>query len=451
MEEKVLRMIDAHTMMTPGDVVIAAVSGGADSMALLHFLYSHRQALGIALEAAHLEHGLRGKESLQDAAYVEEICDEWGVTLHTRRAHMDMEPRPQGLGTEEWGRQLRYAYFEELAKERGAKIATAHTLSDNAETILFRAIRGAGPRGLGGIPPVRGPYIRPLLEVSRAEVLEYCAAHSIAYREDKTNDDMQYSRNKIRMKVLPLLEEAHPGAEQALGRLAADMREVDALLTGQAEELLRRAQDDGDGYAVSTLLAAPQPARLQALAQLVGPQTTRPTLTRLERVLRGELGAEQLPQNRMAYLKDGRLLLKQIWDDIAVEPYEIPLKMGEITLPCGRMLTVEVVSAAGMVAECEKTEKTTRKCFTFTADYDKINRHSVFRTRRSGDRFSPAGRHVTKTLKKWMNEQKIPPNERAAWPLLCDGDRVLWAWDAGFCEGVAPTGETKTLLRIRQK
>lgn len=197
-EEQVLESIRSRNMLQPGDRVIAAVSGGADSMALLRFFLRRGRELGITLEAAHVNHGLRDAAE-DDETFVAEFCAKEGVLLHCHHAGRQTERR-----SEEWARQLRYAFFEQLAKKDPAvKIATAHTLTDQAETLLFRLARGTGLAGAAGIPPVREPYIRPLLELPRNATEDYCRATGTPFVLDETNADSAYSRNRIRHKVLP--------------------------------------------------------------------------------------------------------------------------------------------------------------------------------------------------------------------------------------------------------
>ncbi len=440
MEEKVLRSIEKYAMLKSGDNVIAALSGGADSVALFHFLAARREFFNIRLSAAHLEHGLRGQESLEDLAYVRRLCEEAGVTLYVERAHMAEREAPRGLGVEEWGRRLRYAFFERLAEEHKAKVALAHTLSDNAETVLFRAIRGTGPKGLGGIPPLRGRYVRPLIEVSRAEVEDYCKAHGLAYMHDATNDDVRYSRNRLRRQVMPLLEEAHPGAARSLARLAGDMRALDEWIAGEAAALLARAGAGGEGgYSAEALLHAPAPLRLAALAALAGPKANRAGLARMEAVLAGSPRAAQLPGSALARLYRGRLYL----EDPAKpqkEPPELALREGLMPLWDGYKLALRL--HAQPPAEAAR-QKSAQKGLLFAADYDKINGCERLRTRRPGDTFAPAGRAVSKTLKKWMNEAGVPPPLRARLPLLANGGKVLWVWGAGFAESLRPGADTR--------
>lgn len=452
MEKKVFETIEKHRLFAGCNNVIIALSGGADSMALFHFLYTCRQQLGITLTAAHFDHGLRGAESDRDADFVQRVCAQYNVPLALRRGNILQRERikrnrPAGVGIEEWARELRYKFFHELVQQDDTCVATAHTLSDNAETVLFHAIRGTGPRGLAGIPPVRGPFVRPLLGVSRAEILAYCERNQLAYVTDSTNADLQYSRNRIRGVALPALEQAHPGAARALGRLADDMRELDAYLTQQAQALLDAAKQ-GEGYTAAVLLGAPQPVLLKAAGMLAGRSASRAQLERVIRVMRGELGAVQLTAKLEARLKDGVFTVAAPAALPAALPeYEAPLQAGELSLPGGYSLVVEIARVNENSAFYKKTDE---KYFTFAADCDKIAKNSVFRTRRPGDEFSPAGRGVTKTLKKWMNEQKIPPQQRDAWPILCNEHRVLWVWGAGFAEGVAQDETTRQVLYIHQ-
>lgn len=453
MEQKVQNWIAQNQLFSVGDTVIVAFSGGADSMALLHYLHSHRVEWSLTLSAAHFEHGLRGEESLRDAAFVRQVCGQYGLPLYYGEGHMAWRPSPKGLGTEEWARRLRYDFFDSLARENNAKIALAHTLSDNAETVLFRAVRGTGPKGLGGIPPVRGFYVRPLLSIDRQEIEAYCVAHRLAFVQDTTNKDNQYSRNRLRNEVFPLLEQVHPGAAKSLARMAADMRALDEWLLAQATVLLADAKVAGQGanldkemgHSSQKLLAAPGPVRLKALAILAGDAADRAALERMEQVLGGKAKAAQLPGGKTASLQNKTLFVGQKQTKQALLPYEIPLAPGTIILPGGYKIFVEWCENGANRTNCEKKDQ---KGLLFVADCDKIINCGVLRTRRAKDMFAPKGRGVTKTIKKWMNEESIPALQRDAIPLLADGSTVLWVWGAGFCQDVQPDANTKNWLLI---
>lgn len=458
MEEKVLNTIRRYHLLEGGGKVIVALSGGADSVALFHFLLHFSAELGIDLAAAHFEHGLRGEESLKDAHYVEELCESNGIQLYMNNGRMNEKEKPSRLGVEAWARQLRYAFFAQLAKTHKARIATAHTQTDNAETLIFNLIRGAGPKGLGGIPPQRGPYIRPLLEVSRAEVEDYCHRHGLHFVTDSTNADSRFSRNRIRNQAMPVLEQVHPGVEKTLARTAADMRQLDAWLELEAEKLLHSARlaEAGDtawrgsemapmqAFSTGVLRQPPQPLRIKALAMLAGPGADRAAIARLEQVLAGDVAGTQLPGGQCAFARGAYLCLYTAAQP-APDDRVFSAEAGTFLFEGGYRLQVSVLPAA---ANCELSAKSEKKGLTFLADYDKISEYGVLRTKRQGDSYAPKGRGCTKSLKKWMNEAKIPRHLRAHLPVLAQGSRVLWVWGAGFCEGVRPDAATKRLLVI---
>ena len=235
-------------MLLPGDCVLAGLSGGADSVALLHWLCSVKEEYGLAIAAAHLNHGLRGAASDGDEAFCGEICAAWGLPLHTRRANIAEEAKQQGIGMEEAGRRARYAFFEDRARAIGAsKIALAHTLSDRIETFLLNFGRGTALRGLCSIPPTRPitvncQLIRPLISCSRAQIEAYCALHGLAYRTDASNGDDRYRRNAIRQNVLPPLKEALPGLENAARRLFPTLEADEDYLAAEADKLFGASQ-----------------------------------------------------------------------------------------------------------------------------------------------------------------------------------------------------------------
>ena len=453
MEEKVFSFMEQNKMLANGDNVIVALSGGADSMALFRFFLYHKETLGITLYAAHFEHGLRGEESRQDAEFVKNICQENEVPLFIRYGEMAAMETPKGESTESWARQLRYAFFDELSQQHQAKIATAHTLSDNAETVLFRAVRGSGPKGLGGIPPVRGPYIRPLLTVSRQEIESYCLQYAVPFVTDSTNLETCFTRNKLRLNVMPELEQVHPGAQVALGRLAQDMRELDSWLEELALQLLAAAKaEDGKGEAwqKEILAQAPGAVRKQALAIIAGEKGNRKLLSLMESAINGEITSVNLPDKRRFVYKNGFFYLQKEKELPSIHKFQVPLQEGEICLPEGFKLKIWVQEENLPPTAQEISSKTGKKGLTFVADYGRITKCSVFRTRKQGDRFSPPYRGVTKTLKKWMIEEKIPQEERGRLPLLADDEEILWIWNVGFCQKVQPTTNTKRFLIIRQ-
>lgn len=235
--------ISEYNLIEYGETVLAAVSGGADSVCLLYVLCALKRELGIKVICAHLNHGIRGASADADEEFVGELCKKLGVRFYSKKTDVLSLAKASGETTEEAGRTARYAFFDEIArKHKIDKIATAHNKNDNIETVLMRIIRGTGIDGLGGIPIKRdGGIIRPLLNVSRSEIEAFCAENGIAYRTDETNSSLDYTRNKIRLELLPFLEkEFSPSALESINRLSQTAREDADFLNSYAERLYKR-------------------------------------------------------------------------------------------------------------------------------------------------------------------------------------------------------------------
>lgn len=241
----------ASGLLQPGDHVICAVSGGRDSMALLHGLLALAPQLSLTVTAAHMDHQLRGEESRRDAAFVSSHCAALGVPCTVKAADVPAYAAAHGLGTEEAARHLRYEFL--LSLDPAAKIATAHNAEDNLETVLMHLLRGSGLHGLTGIPPVRGQIIRPLLSVSRRNIDSYLNQYNIPYVEDSTNHTDDYLRNRIRHQVLPLLQAENPALSQSAVQMTELLRQEDEYLMKTADALLSKARE-GAALSLPTLL-----------------------------------------------------------------------------------------------------------------------------------------------------------------------------------------------------
>lgn len=227
MQNKLLAFLREYRMTEPGDTVICAVSGGTDSVALLFALYLLKDKLGIHLEAVHFNHHLRGAESDRDEDFVRELCDRYDIPLHVGSGRVV----PGKKGLEAAAREARYAYFSTLS----GKIATAHTADDNAETVLLHLIRGTGLKGLGGIAPIRGNLIRPMLRVTRQENERFLETWNLPHMEDSTNASDKFLRNRIRHSVMPLLARENPRIGENLSQMALGLREDESYIAGQAQ------------------------------------------------------------------------------------------------------------------------------------------------------------------------------------------------------------------------
>ena len=247
-----------HMLPPQGGVLLCAVSGGRDSVCLLHYLASIAAERGFTVAAGHLNHRMR-PEAQRDEDFVRELCRTMNVPFYTEAAPVYETAARWGLGVEETGRKLRYDFLFRTAEQIGAaRIATAHHAQDQAETVLLNLLRGTGPEGLGGIPPVRGRIVRPLLQTSRTEIEDYLEAHHLSHVEDSTNEDTHYARNRLRRELWPALETINPALERAIGRTAEILRRENGYLDTLAAEYL---PPSGTAVETTVLLAAPEPLR----------------------------------------------------------------------------------------------------------------------------------------------------------------------------------------------
>lgn len=446
METKILTTIQKYRMLEPGGSVVAGVSGGADSMCLLHFLCLLRKDWSLTVIAAHVNHGLRGEEAKRDEEFVRSWCAGHNVPFEVLHADVGALAKERGQGTEACGRDVRYRFFSELAEKHGARAATAHTASDNAETVLFHLIRGTGMRGLCGIAPVRGNIIRPLIETAREEVEAYCRENHVPYLTDSTNLSDDYTRNRLRHHLVPLCSEINPGFERAVLRLSETLSQDAAYLTGQAQAALDNARLANGTYSGPALAALPLPVLSRAVMLCAQAFSCRCLEQKhikavCNAIYKGN-GACDLPCGLYAAVSQGmfRIAVKEK----PAEKWEIPLNDAVSLTKYNKKLCVTVCSKM----EYDKKTKFNKKLLNNAIDYAIIDRHPAFRTRREGDTFSPSGKNGTKTVKKLFNEYKIPREQRGKILLLAQGSEVLWIDGLGVSKHAAVSDKTQRVLII---
>lgn len=421
MKAKLLSYCQTEDLFLPGQRVICAVSGGADSVLLLHGLSDLARELGICLEAAHFNHMLRGAESDADEAFVKELCKGLGVPLHIGAEDVEAYCLRHHLGTEEGARQCRYRFLHSL----GGKIATAHNADDNLETVLMHLIRGSGLRGLCGISPKRENLVRPLLWATGEEIRSYLDGKGIPYRVDSSNNSPSYTRNRLRQQVLPLLRQENPGIAVGVLRQGAFLRQEDRFLDLQARELIQKTPSGA--YRIPPLLSATGVLRNRALRLMVGEYLEQDvSFTHIEALgdlLRNSCPSAQLslPRGLQACRQYDTLLFRQTADsDAPMGPPDAPIPLsvpGEQRIP-GTAWTV-----------CCKIQKNfikmTNTPFHFAIKYDMICDVKIFlRHRLAGDRLELPNGH-SKSLKKLMIERKIPRHHRDILPVFTDGSQIL--------------------------
>ncbi|MFU0833150.1 MAG: tRNA(Ile)-lysidine synthase [Oscillospiraceae bacterium] len=445
LEQKIIQTIEEERMFPDGCGIVAGVSGGADSMMLIHFLRRYADERGISLLAAHINHGLRGKESDGDEAFVASWCAENEVDFRVLHADVSSLAKKEGQGLEECGRNVRYTFFRSLCGPK-TRIATAHTLTDSTETVLMNLAKGAGPHGLSGIPPVRGKIVRPLIRVTREEVEEYCSYYGLHYVTDSSNLTDEYVRNRVRHNVVPILRGINPAFEQAIFRTTRLLRQDEEYLRSVAREELKKAIGKNGGYSLQHMRNQPD----SILSRMVTLAVQNQTNARLDyahiasviSMIRSGKGNITLPGRIQCCITGNTLFV--LSDIERPAQWKVPLQIPETLLPDGRLFCVRPLSC-----EIKNRAKINNLLFNNWINYDTILKTKSFvRNRLPGDRFIPVGRGITKTLKKLFNEQKIPPFCRDRLAVLECGGEILWVEGIGPSQKAAVTGSTRQAAEI---
>lgn len=446
LEGKALATLARYRMVQPEERVLVALSGGADSVALLSFLQG-QTAVPLTLYALHLHHGIRGEEADRDAAFCQAFCCSRGVPLTLLRADIPTLARQRGQSVELCAREERYRLLEAEADRLGAKIATAHTLSDAAETLLLNLARGTGLQGLCGIPPVRGRIIRPLLGCTRQEVEAYCAAQGLAYVTDSTNRSEAYSRNRLRLRVLPELAALNPGLLPALARTMEHLQDDQQYLTQQAAALRARAAR-GERLDAALLAAAPPALRrrvLLALLEEADAAVDSRKVALCEDCCVAGSGAVTLHPGLRFAVGGGLAGLERAEALPPPSAELLPVAPGGSYRLSGKNIQITLLGRE----QYEHFAKSAKNGLKNQLDYDKIKGKVILRTRRPGDAIALPGRGGTKTLKKLLNEARVPLPQRGRLLLLCDEQGPCWLEGFGPAVRVQAGAYTQRFLFVQ--
>lgn len=440
MKDNVLRAIDEFQLLQQGDAVVVAVSGGADSIALLHFLAKGQHGLSLKVTVCHVNHHLRGEESNRDQRFVEKICRAWNIPCEVFHVNVADEAKKSGQGIEECARTLRYEVFQQVAEKRHAKVATAHTLSDSLETVVFHLARGTSLKGLCGIPPFREWVIRPLIYCSRKEVEQYCLENGLSFVTDSTNLSNDYTRNRIRHEVIPVLCEINPSLFTTAADTLASLRRDELFLEQCAKNALSDARE-GKAYRVSVLQTLDESVLSRAVSFLLRSHSITVDRTKLrltEELLRRGEGKLQLSEKQYACISHGLFEISPKLEH--ADYFEFRVVPGELTLPSGAVYNISY--------SVDLATNVNKNLLYLPLDYDKIKGNLIVRQRKNGDHIRLAGRNVTKSLKKLWNEASIPVAQRSKLGVFCDDFGVVAVEGFGVDERVACNKDTRMVLLI---
>jgi tRNA(Ile)-lysidine synthase len=451
---KIKRTIARHQMVSDGDRVVVAVSGGPDSVCLLRALHELKDELSIHIVVAHFDHGLRPAEDDAETDLVRRMAESLQLPFETAKGRL-LVNKTRGSG-EEAARTARYAFLEKARKRHKAqKIALGHNLNDQAETVLMRLLRGSGPSGLTGIPPCRdGSIIRPLIEIDRSEIESYLKARKIASVTDSSNLKKDHLRNKIRLDIMPLLKEQQPRLTVLLAQTAEILRDEDDYLREIAEAWLAANMEPSPGKGlslpISPFLGLPVALRRRVIRSAIG--TVKKDLRRIswghtEAIQR--LAQAEKPQ---ATLKlPGRLNVKRTYDRLIfstslkkdVQPFHYSFKgTGTYDLKeIGRSLSVEEITN-------RKGLRLRGSRWTALFDAGKVHFPLTLRTFKGGDRFIPFGMKGHKKLKDFFVDLKVPLEQRRSTAILCSGDALVWVCGLRIDDRFKVRPETRGILKV---
>ncbi len=462
-EQKVGEYVHENRLISAGNKLVVGVSGGADSICLLHILARCREDLGIDLHVAHLNHMLRGTESDNDAAYVSALVQKLGLPATVESRYVATYRASHNCSLEEAAREVRYRFLAEVAYKTGAvAVAVGHTSDDHVETILLHWLRGTGIAGLRGLHPrsalnfaengERIDVIRPLLGITRRETIDYCRRHRLSPRKDSSNESFSFLRNRIRLELLPVLRSYNPGIDKVLLRLAEIAGDDVSFIEEQAC-LLWPGVAQQEGHAVylevNKILSLPPALQRQvfktAVSQLRGDlkDVEADHIEAMMELLKKPAGKKFiLPDGLTLTTEYGRLVvtatgastcpLPKLSDSIALN---IPGETG--------------VTGWRVRAEVSSNSSGSENGLIASFDLDRAGRELEVRRRKPGDRFQPLGMHQIKKLQDFMVDAKIPRDWRDRVPLVSSGKQILWVVGYRIDDRVKVTDKTKQILRLR--
>ena len=439
MLDKVYQFIKSNNMLSEGDTVICGLSGGADSVALLLSMLQLREKLNIRVEAVHVNHCIRGVESDRDELFCSELCKKNDVPFTAERCDVIGQSKQRQLSVEETARELRYNIFRKISF--GKKMATAHNANDNLETVILNLARGTGIKGLAGIPCIRGNIVRPLLSCTRSEIEEFLASMEQEYVTDSTNLSDDYTRNKIRHRIIPLLEEINSSVIETSVNTISTIREENNFIEAEVDAAMEKCNR---GKQLVQLSDYSPVIRKRCISRLLSAEHLPYSAQRLndadDILLNG--GKINVSGNVFLIGENGSLKTEIIGKEHEIK-LEHPLMLGNNTINDSCIVECKLLECDNL----KKIEAVHKKSTFYILDYDKIKGKLIVRTRKFGDKIKLAGRDFTSSVKKLINE-KIPSEKRNGLLFVEDDEGTVLAEELGISQRVAPSVDTDRFLMI---
>ena len=430
--------------------ILVGFSGGADSSALLHMLWEYGKQSGAKIYAAHINHGIRGSEADRDEFFCRQACEKLGVEFFSLRADVPAIARDTKESVETAARNLRYSFFDSIMNEHNIKIlATAHNANDNLETLLFNLARGSSLSGMCGIPPVRpcsaGIVVRPILEMTKDEIFEYCETNKIDFVTDSTNTDTDYTRNKIRSEIIPILTKINGGAIKNASRLSRSLR-ADSVCLDSMRDNFTESFFDGYFIEAERLNSSDEALVNRAIVSVYKDISEGGVLeyTHIDAIK--ELSKKGIPHSTVtlpkgieAVIEDRRLGFRKIQEKTTIEPYNKTLNDGKNYIS---QTNCEIVMS------CSQNPKNIyKKSILTTIDFDKICGSLYTRSRLPEDKIFLGGMH--KSVKKLMCEKKIPIDLRPRIPIICDNEGIIAIPCVAIRDGARVSKETNRSVSLQ--
>ncbi|MCE5197479.1 MAG: tRNA lysidine(34) synthetase TilS [Armatimonadota bacterium] len=446
----ILPALTRFCMLCPGDRVLAAVSGGPDSVTMLHALHTRADELGISLHVAHLNHGIRGEASNLDEDFVRELAQQFGLEITVKRVDVPRLRVEMRMGEEEAARTLRYKFLQDTVTIIGAKkIAVGHNADDRAESVLLNVIRGTGIDGLGAIRPVRGNIIRPLIGTTRAQIEKYIEENRLPFRVDQSNLDMSYSRNRVRHELIPLLETSYnPQIRAALNRLAdiaTEQSELTSQLSGSALAHVALSGSMDAELFVQMPIALQRQVLRSEIERLKG-DLVDVTLEQVDRVLEALCESADftitLPSGRIYAVRKGttfRISTADVVPDTV--PFDQLLEIPGAT----RIPAINMTIDAEVTGNLGAAKLPANEAFI---DFGSVRGMIRVRSLQHGDRIVPLGMKGSKKLQDVFVDKKIPKPQRARVAVLVDAEKIIWVPGVVSSELVKVTGDTQRVLHL---